>query len=143
MRVIIVGRDREVIEPLIDKLTREHFEVILVENSAGVLSFIKKSGIQFLVAEASLLVDHDLGREVLARCPLARLVALTSRPSCVGLVDALAHGLIDYFPRSPDFFDDVVKIIVNERQRLVRWQHVLLSGAISPTSRPDHTPEGE
>lgn len=129
MRVIVVGRDREVIDPLIDRLTRENFEVILLDNSAGVLSFIKKNSLQFLVAEASMLVDHGLGREVLKRCPLARLVALTSEPSRLGMIDALAGGLVDYFPRRPEYFEDVVGFMTVERERLIRWRHILLSGA--------------
>lgn len=128
MRVIIVGRDREVIDPLIDRLTRENFEVTLLDNSAGVLSFIKKHSLQFLVAEASLLVDHGLGREVLKRCPLARLVALASQPNRLSMIDALADGLADYFPRRPNCFEDVVRFMTGERERLTRWRRILLSG---------------
>ena len=128
MRVVIISRDRDFLEPLIEALSREDFEVIVVENSAGVQSYLKRGGIQFLVAEASLLVDHGLGREVLKRCPLARLVALAARPSLLGLVDALTNGLTDYFPRTPQYFGAVVRTLLDERQRLVRWQHVLLSG---------------
>ncbi len=128
MRVILVGRDRETLEPLIDQLTREGFEVGLVDNSAGVLSLIKKESLHFLVAEPSLLLDHNLGREVLKRCPLARLVALDARPSLLGLADALAGGLTDYFPRQPEYFDEVVRTIVSESRRVARWRRLLLSG---------------
>lgn len=133
MRVVIVGRDREVIDPLSDKLSRENFEVVVVENSAGVQSCLKKGSIQFLVAEVSLLVDRSLGREVMKRCPLARLIALAAKPSLLGMVDALSVGLTDYFPRSPEYFDEIVRTIVQERVRLVRWQRILLSGAEMPS----------
>lgn len=129
MRVIIVGRDRELIQPLIEKLTERDFEVIVVENGAAVRSFIKKGDIQFLVAEGNLLVNRSLAGEVLKRCPLARLVALSSAPTLLGMVEAVSSGLTDYFPRRPEYFDNVVKTLVNERSRLVRWQHVLLSSA--------------
>ena len=127
MRVIIVGRDQEVIQALIDKLTEKNFEVLVVENIAAVQPFIKKGAVQFLVAEGTLLVNHSLAGDVLKRCPLARLVALSSHPSLLGMVEAISNGLTDYFPRRPEYFDDVVETIVSERARLTRWQHVLLS----------------
>lgn len=129
MNVVIVGRDRDLLEPLINKLAWEGFEVVVVEGGAGVQSHIKKASLHFLVADANLLVDHSLGREVLNRCPLARLIALASHPTMLGMIDALSGGLTDYFPRSPEYFDDVVMTIVNERQRLARWQRTLLSGS--------------
>jgi DNA-binding response OmpR family regulator len=132
MRVIIVSRDREFLEPLITALAGEDFEVIVVENSAGVQSYLKRGGLQFLIAEASLLVDRGLGREVRGRCPLARLVALVDRPSLPGLVEALTNGLIDYFPRRPQYFSAVLQTLMGERQRLIRWQHTLLSGEAWP-----------
>jgi Response regulator containing CheY-like receiver, AAA-type ATPase, and DNA-binding domains len=130
MRVIIVGRDRENLMSLVDKLTHNNFEVIVVDNSSAVLSYIKNGGIQFLLADAPLLVDHGLGREVLQRCPLARLVALAAQPTRLGMVDALAGGLTDYFPRLPVYFDDVLKTLLRERKRLKRWQRILLSDEV-------------
>ncbi|MDR1045814.1 MAG: hypothetical protein LBP33_11985 [Candidatus Adiutrix sp.] len=142
MRVVIVSRDREFLEPLIEALAGEDFEVLVVENGAGVQACLKRGGLQFLIAEASLLVDRGLGREVRGRCPLARLVALVDRPSLLGLVDALTNGLTDYFPRSPQYFSAVVRTLVDERQRLVRWQHVLLSGeALSGSADGSPGPE--
>ena len=132
MRVVIVGRDQELLKPLVNKLALEGFEVVVVDGGAGVQSYIKKASLHFLLADANLLVDHSLGREVLNRCPLARLIALASHPTLLGMIDALSEGLTDYFPRSPDYFDDVVRTMVNERQRLVRWQRTLLSGSALP-----------
>lgn len=123
MRVVIVGRDSELIEPLAELLTRESFDAVVVENIAGVQSCLKRGGLHFLVAEPSLLVDHNLGREVLKRCPMARLVGLAAQPSLLGMVD----GLTDYFPRSPEYFEQVVETLAVERRRLLRWQRLLLS----------------
>lgn len=132
MQVVIVGRDQELLKPLVDKMEREGFEVAVVDGAAGVQSFIKKASLHFLVADANLLVDHSLGREVLNRCPLARLIALASHPTRLGMIDALSGGLTDYFPRSPEYFDDLVRTMVDERQRLIRWQRALLSGSVRP-----------
>jgi len=132
MRVVIVGRDQELLKPLVNKLDREGFEVVVVDGGSGVQSYIKKASLHFLLADANLLVDHSLGREVLNRCPLARLIALASHPSLLGMIDALSGGLTDYFPRSPEYFDDVVRTMVHERQRLVRWQHILLADSALP-----------
>lgn len=134
MRVIVVGRDQEVVGPLIELLTRSDFEVVRLENSAGVLSYLKNAGLQFLVAEASLLVEHGLGREVLKRCPLARLVALSSQPGRLDLIDTLAGGVAEYFPRRPEYFGAVVGFMVGERERLTRWQEILRSGFPEPVS---------
>ena len=134
MKVVIVGRDQELLRPLVDKLSREAFEVVVVDGGAGVQSYIKKASLHFLVADVNLLVDHSLGREVLSRCPLARLIALASHPTLLGMIDALSGGLTDYFPRSPEYFADLVQTMVNERQRLVRWQRTLLSGSALPGS---------
>lgn len=127
MRVIIVGRDSAVIGPLVDLLARENFDAVRVENIGGVQACLKKGGLHFLLAEPSLLMEHNLGREVLKRCPTARLVALAANPSLLGLVEALADGLTDYFPRSPEYFDQVVDTLLIERRRLLRWQRLLLS----------------
>jgi len=140
MKVVVVGRDQDLLRPLVDKLTLEGFEVVMVDGGSGVQSYIKKASLHFLVADPNLMVDHSLGREVLSRCPLARLIGLASHPTLLGMIDALSGGLTDYFPRSPEYFDDVVRTIINERQRLVRWQHTLLSG--SPLYSGDDAPLG-
>lgn len=127
MRVIIVGRDQQVISALADRL-RENFEVYLVDNSAAVQAYLKKGGIQFLIAEPSLLLDHNLGREVRKRCPMVRLIALASNPTLLGLSDALSSGINDYFPRTPEFFSDVEQSMLDEKRRISRWQRALLSG---------------
>ncbi|MDR1921378.1 MAG: hypothetical protein LBS31_06505 [Candidatus Adiutrix sp.] len=132
MRVIIVGRDKETIAPLVDKLTTEDFEVIVVENSVGVLSFIKKKSIQFLLADSNYLVSYTLSKQVLSRCPLARLIVLASRPSLVGMSEAISAGLADYFPRRYEYFDEVVHIAISERARLMRWQRTFLLDAPMP-----------
>lgn len=136
MRVVIVGRDSELIEPLAELLTRDNFEAVVVENIAGVQSCLKRGGLHFLVAEPSLLVDHNLGREVLKRCPMARLVGLAAQPSLLGMVDALFNGLTDYFPRSPEYFEQVAEILTIERRRLLRWQRLLLSESAMEASAP-------
>ncbi len=59
MRVIIVGRDRELLNPLAAKLTEHGFEVMLMENSSAVLSYIKQNSIQFLLADSTLLRNLD------------------------------------------------------------------------------------
>lgn len=127
MRAIIVGRDIDVIKPLTDMLTEAGFEPIVVENGAGVRSWLKKGDVQFLLAESSLLLDQALAGEVHKRCPLARLVALASRPNLLDMVDAISGGLADYYPRRPEYFGDIVRMMSGERKRLMRWQHTLLS----------------
>ncbi|MDR0881699.1 MAG: hypothetical protein LBP55_04040 [Candidatus Adiutrix sp.] len=128
MSVIIVSRDQAVMEPLIDQLSRQDFKVALAENSAAVMVMIKKGGLQFLLAEPVLLLEHGLAREVFKRYPLARLIALDPRPTLLGLAEALTNGLTDYFPRSPEYFDEVAQLMLSERQRLRRWQSLFLSG---------------
>ncbi len=128
MKVVIVGRDQETLSPLVDKLSGEGFEVLVVDGVSGVQSYIKNASLHFLLADANLLLDRGLAREVLKRCPLARLIVLASQPSLLGMSDALAGGLADYFPRFPEYFDDVVATLVVESRRLHRWQRWLLSG---------------
>ncbi len=127
MRVIIVGRDREFLNPLVDKLTEHGFEVMLMENSSAVLSYIKQNSIQFLLADSTLLVGHTLAREVLNRCPLVRLIVISANPSLFGMVEAISNGLTDYFSRKPEHFDDIIRTVLDERERIVRWQHILLA----------------
>ncbi|UQZ89374.1 hypothetical protein C4J81_09255 [Deltaproteobacteria bacterium Smac51] len=127
MRVIIVGRDRELLEPLIDKLTEHGFEVMAMENSSAVLSYIKQNSIQFLLADSTLLMGHTLAREVLNRCPLARMIVISANPSLLGMIEAISNGLADYFPRRPEYFNDIVRAVMAERERIIRWQHILLA----------------
>jgi len=126
MQVIIVGRDQHIIKPLADKLS-DDFEVFAVDNSAAVQAYLKKGGIQFLIAEPSLLLDHNLGREVTKRCPMVRLIALASNPSLLGMADALSSGISDYFPRSVESFEELLQSMLDERRKIIRWQRALLS----------------
>lgn len=138
MHAIIVGRDKELMQPLAERLDREKFKVALVDNSAAVQAHLKRGAIDFLLAEPGLLLDHNLAREVSRRCPLARLLALASQPTLLGMADALASGLTDYFPRRPEYFDQIVEIMRLERMRMTRWQKTFLSprplGFISPAN---------
>ena len=116
------------VAPLIEQLTAAGFEVKVVENASVVVSFIKETSLQFLIADETILVDRNLGRDVLRRCPLARLVALSSKPQGLKMVGALAGVLTDYFPLRPDVFPEIVKVMVYERKRMERWQQNFLSG---------------
>ena len=145
MQVIIVGRDRDIIEPLAARL-RKNFKVQVADNSAAVQAYLKRGGVQFLIAEPSLLLDHNLGREVVKRCPMARLIALTAQPSLLGLADALSSGITDYFPRLPEAFDELEISLLAERRRMTRWQRALLSDQplfYSPQPLPPSSQEGE
>jgi DNA-binding NtrC family response regulator len=129
MRVIIVGRDRELLNPLADTLSGHGFETLLMDNSSAVLSYIKQKSIQFLLADSTLLMGHTLSQEVLKHCPLIRMIAMSANPSLFGMIEAISTGLTDYFPRKPEFFGDIVRVMLNERARIIRWQHVLLADA--------------
>lgn len=127
MRVIIVGRDRDLLNPLITRLGDHGFDVMLVENSSAVLSYIKQNSVQFFLADSTLLVGHTLAKEVLNRCPLARMIVISANPSLFGMIEAISNGLTDYFPRKPEHFDDIVRTVLDERERIIRWQHILLA----------------
>ena len=132
MRVIIVGRDTELIKPLADRLTEAGFTIIVSESSSAALSVMKKTSVQFVIADTSLLIDQHLAREMLKRAPLVRLVGFSARPSIPAMIEALTQGLIDYFPRSPERLEDVVEAIVSEGRRLARWQRALILNDAPP-----------
>ncbi|MDR1545591.1 MAG: hypothetical protein LBU12_02515 [Deltaproteobacteria bacterium] len=127
MRIVIVDRESTFLKPLVADLEREGFEVTIVENISGVLSFIKANSLHFLVADSSLLVDHSLGAEVKRQSPLTRLIVLASRPSLLGMIEAISCGITDYFSRQSSSFGQLVDTILDERDRLVRWQYAILS----------------
>ncbi|MDR0356441.1 MAG: hypothetical protein LBJ64_12025 [Deltaproteobacteria bacterium] len=127
MRIVIVDREPNFLAPLISDLEREGFAVTVVENISGVLSFIKTQSLHFLVADSNLLVDHSLGAEVLRQSPLSRLIVLASRPSLLGMIEAISCGITDYFSRQPSSFGQLVDTILDERDRLMRWQYAILS----------------
>ncbi|MDR2443398.1 MAG: hypothetical protein LBE31_07760 [Deltaproteobacteria bacterium] len=127
MRIVIVDRDHSFLTPLVQDLQREGFDVTLVENISGVLSFIKTNSLHFLVADSNLLVDHSLGADVHRQSPLTRLIVLASRPSLLGMIEAISCGITDYLPRDPASFGQLVDTILDERDRLKRWQYVILS----------------
>jgi hypothetical protein len=116
--------------PLISELENELFEVTVVDNIPGVLSYIKMKSLQFLVGDSSVLVDHTLGTEVLRLNPLARLIVFASKPSILGMIESISRGLTDYLPRDEASFVPLVDIIVEERNRLMRWQYALLSPSL-------------
>jgi ActR/RegA family two-component response regulator len=127
MRIVIVDRDPSFLTTLVQDLEREGFEVTVVENISGVLSFIKTNRLHFLVADSNLLVDHSLGSEVHRQSPLTRLIVLASRPSLLGMIEAISCGITDYLSRHPDSFGQLVDTILDERERLLRWQYAILS----------------
>jgi ActR/RegA family two-component response regulator len=127
MRIVIVDRDPSFLTVLVQDLEREGFQVTVVENISGVLSFIKSNSLHFLVADSNLLVDHSLGAEVHRQSPLTRLIVLASRPSLFGMIEAISFGITDYLARHPDSFGQLVDTILDERDRLMRWQYAILS----------------
>jgi ActR/RegA family two-component response regulator len=137
MRIVFVDRDPSFLAPLVRDLEREGFDVTVVENISGVLSFIKSNSIPFLVADSNLLVDHSLGSEVHRQSPLTRLIVLASRPSLLGMIEAISCGITDYLPRDPASFGQLVDTILDERDRLKRWQYVILSDQLGRRLRAD------
>jgi ActR/RegA family two-component response regulator len=137
MRVVIVDREPVFLTTLIQDLEREGFTVKVVENISGVLSFIKSNSLHFLVADSNLLVDHSLGSEVHRQSPLTRLIVLASRPSLLGMIEAISCGITDYLARHPDSFGQLVDTILDERDRLTRWQYAILGETFNRATKPD------
>jgi DNA-binding NtrC family response regulator len=131
MHIVIVDREPAFLEPLLLKLKDEGFEVTVAENIPAVMSVIKLHSIQFLVADSSILVDHSLGSEVHRLNPLARLIVLATRPSLLGMIESISSGMTDYLSRSTDSFDLLINTILDERERLKRWQCALLSSTLN------------
>ncbi|MDR1314555.1 MAG: hypothetical protein LBQ12_12915 [Deltaproteobacteria bacterium] len=127
MRIVIIDREPAFLGPVADELEREGFEVAVVENIPNALAFIKTKSVQFLVADSSVLVDHSLGGEVLRQYPLTRLIVLAAHPSILGMIESISRGITDYLPRAEESFGELVDTILDERNRLERWQHALLS----------------
>jgi ActR/RegA family two-component response regulator len=136
MRIVIVDREPVFLAPLIKELEREQFEVYLVENIPGVLSFMKTKSLQFLVGDSSVVVDHTLGVEVLRLYPLVRLIVFASKPSIMGMLQSISRGVTDYLPREEASFSPLVDIIVEERNRIMRWQYALLSETLGVKGEP-------
>jgi ActR/RegA family two-component response regulator len=130
MHVVIVDREPAFLEPLLRELRAEGFGVTVAENIPAVMSVIKLQSVQFLVADSSVLVDHSLGSEVHRLNPLARLIVLASRPSLLGMIESISSGMTDYLPRASDSFELLVNTILDEREKLKRWQCALLSSTL-------------
>ncbi|MDR2340073.1 MAG: hypothetical protein LBF40_08075 [Deltaproteobacteria bacterium] len=127
MRIVIVDREPAFLEPLLQRLRGEGFEVTVAENIPAVMSVIKLQSVQFLVADSSILVDHSLGAEVHRLNPMARFIVLAARPSLLGMIESISSGMTDYLSRSAESFDLLINTILDERERLKRWQCALLS----------------
>jgi DNA-binding NtrC family response regulator len=127
MKVIIVGHDTELLEPLAARLTEAGLSVIIAENGSSALAALSKSNAQFVVADSALLIEQNLANELLKRSPLIRLVGFSAQPSLPGLIEALIAGLVDYFPRTPAYLEAVTDLIISEGRRLVRWRDLLIT----------------
>jgi len=127
MKVILVGRDAELLEPLAVRLTEAGLTVVTVENGSSAVTALSKSNAQFVVADSVLLVEHNLANELIKRSPLIRLVGFSAQPTLPGLIEALIAGLVDYFPRTPAYLEAVTELIVSEGRRLARWRNLLLT----------------
>jgi ActR/RegA family two-component response regulator len=140
MRIVIVDREPAFLAPLIQDLAKEGFDVTVVENISGVMSYLKKNSIHFLVADSSLLVDHSLGSEVRRQSPLIRLIVLAVRPSLLAMIKSISCGITDYLPRDQSSFGQLLDTLLDEKNRLVRWQYAILSeslGARTAMSQSD------
>jgi DNA-binding NtrC family response regulator len=127
MKVIIVGRDAELMDLLAARLAAAGLGAIRAENANSAMSALNKSGAQFVVADSDLLINHHLAHELLKRSPLVRLVGFTLHFTMPGLIEALTSGLIDDFPRTPDSLDAITELILSESRRLARWRNLLLT----------------
>jgi len=127
MKVIIVGHDTELLEPLAARLTEAGLSVIIAENGSSAMAALSKSNAQFVVADSVLLIEQNLAHELMKRSPLIRLVGFSAQPSLPGLVEALIAGLIDYFPRTPAHLEAVTDLIISEGRRLLRWRDLLIT----------------
>ena len=127
MKVILVGRDAELMEPLAARLTEAGLTVIMVENGSAAVTALSKSNAQFVVADSVLLIEQNLANELMKRSPLVRLVGFSAQPSLPGLIEALIAGLVDYFPRNPAHLEAMTELIVSEGRRLARWRNLLLT----------------
>ncbi|MDR1050300.1 MAG: hypothetical protein LBP95_04310 [Deltaproteobacteria bacterium] len=143
MRIVIVDRDPTFLAPLVRDLENEGFSVTVVENISGVLSFIKTNSLHFLVADSNLLVDHSLGAEVHRQSPLTRLIVLASRPSLLAMIEAISCGITDYLSRQSSSFGQLVDTILDERDRLTRWQYAILSETLGRGAKAGETGPGE
>jgi len=126
MKVIIVGRDTELMEPLAARLTAAGLTAIPVENANSARTALEKYNAQFVVADYTLLIGRNLGQELLKRSPLVRLVGFSANQSLPDFIEALASGLIDCFPRTPAYLEAVTELIVSESRRVGRWRNLLL-----------------
>ncbi|MDR1309396.1 MAG: hypothetical protein LBL95_05810 [Deltaproteobacteria bacterium] len=43
------------------------------------------------------------------------------------MIEAISCGITDYLSRHPDSFGQLVDTILDERDRLMRWQYAILS----------------
>jgi hypothetical protein len=43
------------------------------------------------------------------------------------MIEAISFGITDYLARHPDSFGQLVDTILDERDRLMRWQYAILS----------------
>ena len=127
MKVIIVGHDTELLEPLAARLTEAGLSVIIAENGSSALAALSKSNAQFVVADPALLIEQNLAHELMKRSPLIRLVGFSAHPSRPGLIEALIAGLVDYFPRTPAYLEAVTDLIISEGRRLLRWRDLLIT----------------
>ena len=127
MKVIIVGRDTELMGPLAGLLAEVGLGAIHIESSSSAVAALKKTNAQFVVADSALLVNQNLGHELLKRSPLVRLIGFSAKPTTPGLIEALTSGVIDCFPRNRASLRAVVDSIVSEGRRLVRWRNMLLT----------------
>ncbi|MDR3205327.1 MAG: hypothetical protein LBV23_11420 [Deltaproteobacteria bacterium] len=144
MRILFVDREPDFLASLIVDLEKEGFSVTVVENISGVQAFIKSHSLHFLVADSNVLVDHSLGAEVHDISPLTRLIVLASRPTLLGMIEAISCGITDYLSRQTSSFGQLVDTILEERERLVRWQYALLSENLGLKqaeldTRPNHS----
>lgn len=129
MRVIIVGQNQEFLAPLAAKLQERGFEAITFADSQAVIGFAHGHSFHFLLADQAALTAEGLQRDVLSRCPLARVILLAEPFTPFGFMEALTGGLFDCFPARPEYFDEIARVLAFERERLTRWQRVLLTQA--------------
>jgi hypothetical protein len=59
------------------------------------------------------------------------------------MIEAISCGITDYLPRDPASFGQLVDTILDERDRLTRWQYVILSDQLGRRLKADGPPAAE
>jgi PAS domain S-box-containing protein len=97
-KVLVVDDDQEVLDVMVECLSRDGYHVLQARNSQGALRIFERERPALIITDLSMpgMDGLELAKAVKAVSPQTEILILTARSSMASAIEALRYGVADY-----------------------------------------------